>query len=176
MNWNRPDHNYEIRVLKNMINMFEDHTEMEEEFTQNDKTFLYEVARWVHTRPTQCFGYDSKTKCGRPTLRNSNGYRRKSYDYTGSVCYECRQKAWEENPPSLSKREQRSMDLIEAVFKEQQKAIFPTNEEQKVFRKKFNIFLAKIKGNDLMNFYYDQLVKKYTPPVNDLLTTEEETQ
>ena len=60
MNWNRPDHNYEIQVLKNMINMFEDHTEMEEEFTQNDKTFLYEVARWVHTRPTQCFGYDQK--------------------------------------------------------------------------------------------------------------------
>ena len=176
MNWNRPDHNYEIQILKNMINMFEDHTEMEEEFTQNDKTFLYEVARWVHTRPTQCFGYDSKTKCGRPTLRNSNGYRRKSYDYTGSVCYECRQKAWEEKTPPLSKREQRSMDRIEAVFKEQQKAILPTNEEQKVFRKKFNIFLAKIKGNDLMNFYYEQLRKKYAPPVNDLLTTEEETQ
>ena len=47
MNWNRPDHNYEIQVLKNMINMFEDHTKMEEEFTQNDKTFVYEVARWV---------------------------------------------------------------------------------------------------------------------------------
>jgi hypothetical protein len=100
----------------------------------------------------------------------------KAIDYTGSVCYECRQKAWEENPPSLSKREQRSMDRIEAVFKEQQKAILPTNEEQRVFRKKFNTFLAKIKGNDLMNFHYEQLRKKYAPPVNDLLTTEEETQ
>ena len=50
MNWNRPDHNYEIRVLKNMINMFEDHTEMEEEFTQNDKTFLYEGTT-KHTQP-----------------------------------------------------------------------------------------------------------------------------
>ena len=175
MNWKRPNHSYEIQILKNMINMFEDHTEMEEEITDNDKTFVYEAARRVHTRPTQCFGYDSKTKCGRPTLRDSKGYRRKSYDYIGAVCYECRQKAWEESPPSLAKREQRSMDLIEAVFKEQQKAILPTNEEQKVFRKKFNTFLAKIKGKDLMLFYYDQLVKKYTPPVNDLLTTEEET-
>jgi hypothetical protein len=166
MNWNRPDHNYEIQVLKNMINMFEDHTKMEEEFTPNDKTFVYEVARWVQTRPTQCFGYDSKTKCGRPTVPERNGDRR-----IGSVCYECRQKAWEENPPSLSKREQRSMDLIEAVFKEQQKAILPTNEEQKVFRKKFNTFLAKIKGKDLMLFYYDQLVKKYVTPINQ----EEET-
>lgn len=146
--------------------MFEDHTEMEEEFTDNDKQFVYEVARWVQTRPTQCFGYDSKTKCGRPTVPERNGDRR-----IGSVCYECRQKAWEENPPSLSKREQRSMDRIEAVFKEQQKAILPTNEEQKVFRKKFNTFLAKIKGKDLMLFYYDQLVKKYAPPINQ----EEET-
>ena len=174
MNWNRPDHNYEISILKNMINMLETHTQKEEAFTDNDKQFVYEVARWVHTRPTQCFGYDSKTKCGRPTLRDSNGYRRKSYDYTGRVCYECRQKVWEENPPSLSKREQRSMDSIEAVFKEQQKAILPTNEEQKVFRKKFNTFLAKIKGKDLMLFYYDQLVKKYAPPIN--INQEEETQ
>lgn len=166
MNWKRPNHSYEIQILKNMINMFEDHTEMEEEFTDNDKQFVYEVARWVQTRPTQCFGYDSKTKCGRPTVPERNGDRR-----IGSVCYECRQKAWEENPPSLSKREQRSMDRIEAVFKEQQKAILPTNEEQKVFRKKFNTFLAKIKGKDLMLFYYDQLVKKYAPPINQ----EEET-
>ena len=143
--------------------MLETHTQKEEAFTDNDKQFVYEVARWVHTRPTQCFGYDSKTECGRPTLR----------DYTGRVCYECRQKAWEENPPSLSKREQRSMDLIEAVFKEQQKAILPTNEEQQVFRKKFNTFLAKIKGKDLMLFYYDQLVKKYAPPIN--INQEEET-
>jgi hypothetical protein len=166
MNWKRPNHSYEIQILKNMINMFEDHTEMEEKFTHNDKQFVYEVARWVQTRPTQCFGYDSKTKCGRPTVPERNGDRR-----IGSVCYECRQKAWEENPPSLSKREQRSMDLIEAVFKEQQKAILPTNEEQKVFRKKFNTFLAKIKGKDLMLFYYDQLVKKYVTPINQ----EEET-
>lgn len=157
MNWNRPDHNYEIQVLKNMINMFEDHTKMEEEFTQNDKTFVYEVARWVHTRPTQCFGYDSKTECGRPTLR----------DYTGRVCYECRQKAWEENPPPLSKREQRSMDRIEAVFKEQQKAILPTNEEQRVFQKKLSTFWNKINGNDLMRFHYEQLAKKYTPQVEE---------
>ena len=59
------------------------------------------------------------------------------------------------------------MDLIEAVFKEQQKAILPTNEEQQVFQKKFNTFLAKIKGKDLMLFYYDQLVKKYTPQVEE---------
>jgi len=171
MNWNRPDHNYEIQILKNMLNMFEDHTEMEEEFTDNDEKFVSEVARWIQTRPTQCFGYDSKTKCGRPTLRDLDGYRR-----IGSVCYECRQKAWEENPPSLSKREQRSMDRIEAVFKEQQKAILPTNEEQRVFEKKLSTFWNKIKGKDLVSFHYEQLRKKYAPPVNDLLTTEEETQ
>ncbi len=170
MNWKRPNHSYELQVLQNMINMFEEHTQREEDFTDNDEKFVYEVARWVQSRPTQCFGYDSKTKCGRPTLRDLNGYRR-----IGSVCYECRQKAWEEKTPSLSKREQRSMDRIEAVFKEQQKAILPTNEEQRVFQKKLSTFWNKINGNDLMRFHYEQLAKKYHPPVNDSLTTEEET-
>jgi len=158
MNWKRPNHSYEIQILKNMINMFEDHTQMEEDFTDNEERFVYEVARWVQDRPTQCFGYDSKTKCGRPTVPERNGSRR-----IGSVCFECRQKAWEESAPPLSKREQRSMERIEAVFKEQQMAILPTNEEQRVLRKKFNTFLKKIKGNDLMCFYYDQLVAKYGP-------------
>jgi len=136
--------------------MLKAHTEHHENFTDNDERFVYELSRWIQTRPTQCYGYDSKTKCGRPTVPERNGSRR-----IGSVCFECRQKAWEESAPPLSKREQRSMDSIEAVFKEQQMAILPTNEEQRVLRKKFNTFLNKIKGNDLMCFYYDQLAAKY---------------
>jgi len=170
MNWDRPNHSGQLHILRNMINMFEAHTEREEDFTDNDKQFLYAVSRWFETRPTRCYGYDSATKCGRPTVPDQKGHRR-----IGSVCFECRQKAWEKSAPPLSKREQRSMDSIEAVFKEQQKAILPTNEEQRVFQKKLSTFWNKINGNDLMRFHYEQLAKKYHPPVNDSLTTEEAT-
>ena len=63
MNWKRPSHSYEIQILKNMLNIFEVHTQREEDFTDNEERFVYEVARWVQDRPTQCFDYDSKTKC-----------------------------------------------------------------------------------------------------------------
>jgi len=164
MNWNSPDHNYEIQILKNMLNIFEAHTQREEDFTDNDKHFVGELSRWVQTRPTQCYGYDVKTKCGRPTVPERNGNRR-----MGSVCFECREKHWQKNPPPLSKTEQRTIDKVESLYKELLPNSSLTKQDMKDFHKGLNIYTKRIDKKDYMQFHHQKIAAKYGPQLDAIM-------
>ncbi len=115
MYWNKPDHSHEIHTLQHMVKILERHTENEEAFTSNQKQFVYAISRWFQTRPTPCngYGYDFKTKCGRPTVPTRGGF-----PHVSDVCEECRNKHREKNPPVLSKVEQRPIDKVERSYQE----------------------------------------------------------
>lgn len=158
MNWDKPDHSHEIQTLQHMVKILEGHTENEEAFTSNQKQFVYAIYRWFQTRPTPCNGYDFSMKCGRPTVTNKDRYPTSS-----DVCWECRNKLWEGNPPVLSKVEQRTLDKMENLYKELLAHQSLTAQDIKDFKYKLRICINKASKEDHMDFYLAKLTDKYGP-------------
>jgi len=169
MYWNKPDHSHEIQTLQHMIKMFEAHTENKEAFTRNNEQFLYAVSRWFQTRPTQCNGYDFKTKCGRPTV-SSDG----SFPTSSDVCEECRDKHWEKNPPALSKVEQRTLNKMENLYKELLSHQSLTAQDIKDFYSKLRTYIKQTSKKDHMIFYERKLGDKYGSDCEALIWQEQE--
>ena len=150
---NRPNYAYYINDLEHMIRRYKTYSENPEAFTNNDVRFLDTLSRWIDSQPKPCYGYDLKTECGLPVISKPSGWR------VGDVCEKCRDKHWQENPPTLSKREQNLINRLEALWKNG----LPkrTSEDYPAFRDQLKRLWKRVNTSDHVSFHATRIEEKY---------------
>ena len=163
----RARYHFSLDKLYQMTELLEQHAAEDGFERRQDNHFVAEVEAWIREVPTRCNGPELKGNCGNPQLAHEN-------KTINTLCWECQDESWRASPPSITKSQQKTIDKMEANWKElllcgKQGKI---REGLKAFKRSMAPLRKRIRGNDAFSFHETQLTEKYGDELDGLLEKE----
>lgn len=162
----RTRYHFHLDKLYKMTELLEQHVAEDGFERRQDNNFVRAVEAWIQEVPTRCYGPELKGNCGNPQLPEETCGKIavfKGNKHVTSLCWECRQERWEENPPLLSKAEQKTIAQMEANWKElllcykQGKG----HEGLRSFKRNMAPLRKRMTNKDYLSFHADVLDNRY---------------